>query len=86
MASVIGAGYSTWFFGETTTSDSSNDSIKFVVEGYTDMGVLEIAEETNATLTLDQRTGDYDDGNVAVAGNSNGNSSSGTVLIVPSSI
>lgn len=69
MASVIGAGYSTWFFGETTTSDVDN-SIQVVVEGYTDIGVLEITEVT-AKLTLDQRSGDYSTDNVSVAGAGN---------------
>lgn len=79
MASVIGAGYSTWFFGETTTSD--DDSIQVVVEGYTDIGVLEINEVT-AKLTLDQRSGDYGTSSVAEAGNDYGLLVSGDVKYV----
>lgn len=79
MASVIGAGYSTWFFNETTTS--VDNSIQLVVEGYTDIGVLQITEAT-ATLTMDQRTGNYGTGNVAAAGTSYGLSVSGNVKYV----
>ena len=83
MASVIGAGYSTWYFGETTTTTSGDNSIQLVVEGYTDIGVLQITE-ASATLTLDQRTGDHDTGSVAANGNSNGLIFSGNVKYVHS--
>lgn len=73
MASVIGAGYSTWFFGETEINDTDSD-LNITVVGYTDMGVLTI-ESNNAVLTLDQRG----TGGEAGIGDSNGLSITGEV-------
>lgn len=73
MASVIGAGYSTWFFGSTEINDTDS-TLDITVVGYTDMGVLNI-ESNNAVLTLDQRG----TGGEADIGNSNGLSITGEV-------
>ncbi len=73
MASVIGAGYSTWFFGSTEISDIDSD-LNITVVGYTDMGVLTIGTNT-AVLTLDQRG----TGGEATNGTSNGLSITGEV-------
>ena len=73
MASVIGAGYSTWFFGSTEINDTDS-VLNITVVGYTDMGVLNI-DASNAVLTLDQRG----TGGEAGIGNSNGLSITGEV-------
>ena len=73
MASVIGAGYSTWFFGSTEIKDTDS-RLNITVVGYTDMGVLNI-DASNAVLTLDQRG----TGGEADIGNSNGLSITGEV-------
>lgn len=73
MASVIGAGYSTWFFGSTEINDTDS-TLNITVVGYTDMGVLNI-DTNNAVLTLDQRG----TGGEAGIGNSNGLSITGEV-------
>lgn len=73
MASVIGAGYSTWFFGSTEIK-GTDSRLNITVVGYTDMGVLNI-DTSNATLTLDQRG----TGGEADIGNSNGLSITGEV-------
>lgn len=73
MASVIGAGYSTWFFDSTEINDTDS-TLTITVEGYTDMGVLTIDANT-AVLILDQRG----TGGEADEDNSNGLSITGEV-------
>ncbi len=74
MASVIGAGYSTWYFEETTEISDTDSTLNITVVGYTDMGVLTI-NTNSAVLTLDQRG----TGGEATNGTSNGLSIKGEV-------